>query len=79
MDSVVSDQVKILGSEEIQMAARLRDSAMKEKLARRVLDELLSELIAVESQVIASDVAGEAVETRYDNFFLTYPMDLLFN
>lgn len=64
MENVVYDQVKTLCIEEIQMAARLHDSAMKEKHARRVLDALVSELIAIESRVVASDVACEAVETR---------------
>ncbi|KZS21198.1 Germinal-center associated nuclear-like protein [Daphnia magna] len=64
VENVVYDQVKTLCIEEIQMAARLHDSAMKEKHARRVLDALVSELIAIESRVVASDVACEAVETR---------------
>ncbi|KAI9558454.1 hypothetical protein GHT06_015241 [Daphnia sinensis] len=64
VENVVHDQVKTLCIEEIQSAARLHDSAMKEKHARRVLDALVSELIAIESRVVASDVACEAVKTR---------------
>ncbi|XP_057368752.1 germinal-center associated nuclear protein-like [Daphnia carinata] len=64
VDNVVHDQVKSLCIEEIQMAARLHDSAIKEKHARRLLEALVSELIAIESRVVASDVACEAVKTR---------------
>lgn len=64
MDSVICEQVKCIGMEEIQSATRLRVNIMKEKHARRMLDALVSEIITVESRAVASVVAYEAIETR---------------
>ncbi len=64
MDSVICEQVKYIGLEEIQSATRLRVNIMKEKHARRMLDALVNEIITVESRAVASVVASEAIETR---------------
>jgi hypothetical protein len=64
LDSVICEQVKYVGLEEIQSATRLRVNIMKEKHARRMLDALVNEIITVESRAVASVVASEAIETR---------------
>jgi hypothetical protein len=64
LDSVICEQVKYIGVEEIQSATRLRVNIMKEKHARRMLDALVNEIITVESRAVASVVASEAIETR---------------
>jgi hypothetical protein len=64
LDSVICEQVKYIGLEEIQSATRLRVNIMKEKHARRMLDALVNEIITVESRAVASVVASEAIETR---------------
>ena len=64
VEGVIFDQIKLLGTEAIQAAVRLRTSIIKEKCAQRMLEMLMSEVIIKESRAVASTVAYEAIETR---------------
>ena len=64
VEGVIFDQIKLLGTEAIQAAVRLRTIIIKEKCAQRMLEMLMSEVIIKESRAVASTVAYEAIETR---------------
>jgi hypothetical protein len=64
INDVVYQQLFAICTEEIKVAAGIRSSIAKEKIANQLLESLLENIAIAESRAVASMIANEVIQKR---------------
>ena len=78
VESVVRDQLKLMGQEAIETALRLRAEALRMEFASKLLDNVIDDVVTTECQSVAHVVGMEAIAKRYFSIYYLKYYFLLF-